>query len=284
MRGTLTALLLSASLASAADREAPAAFRWEDLRPHLKAAIFVVGEGPHLWGLAAQMGEPPPTEDGRWLRAVAVDVLKEAHDDLAWAFGEVLNHRLFVSVPVKPGDVLKPRPEYVDAIVDDPLFANPLRRFADALLRSRGRRCADCLANLPAARDVSWPRIREYIQDFVHVSGLSGEARVDLNVATTENRIPDFHLSDHDLAAAVYSAMRGAIRGSPDFIPAIRSALDDELSRLGDGSPEESRSTLNQRLPEHVIKDPRTLGPILAQLPDALERHSLHCVDCPRVR
>jgi hypothetical protein len=211
-------------------------------------------------------------------------VLTQAHDDLAWAFGEVLNHRLFVSVPVQPGDVLKPRAEYADAIVDDALFANPLRRFADAALRSKGRRCADCLANLPAARDVSWPRIRDYIQDFVHVSALSGEARVELNVATAENRIPDFHLSDHDLAAAVYAAMHGAIRGTPEFIQAVRSALDDELLRLGDGSPEENRSALNQRLPEHVIKDPRTLGPILAHLPEALERHSLHCVDCPQAR
>ncbi|MBI3450530.1 MAG: hypothetical protein HY049_16665 [Acidobacteria bacterium] len=263
---------------------APAAVTWGQLRPHLAAAFFAVRESPHRWGITALPGDLPADPAERKLREIAVEILGASHDDIAWIAGEALDHRLVVSRPMAPGETLKPLPQYVDALFDDVEVTSAVRRFAEAVLRSRGMTCADCLEGLPPARDVSWPKVREYIEDFIHVSEVTPEGRVNLHVATMENRIPDFNQCHHDLAAAVYAALHGAFRSSPAMMQAVQVDLNAELLDHGEAPRPELLRILNEGLPERVVKDPACLGPILARLPEALERHSLHCVDCPVAR
>ena len=298
MRGPRTARLLAPIAAvalalvpapaaegpAATPEPAPSPVTWARLRPHLAAAFFAVRESPHRWGITALPGDPPSDPAERRLREIAVEILGASHDDIAWIAGEALDHRLVVSRPMAPGETLKPLAQYVDALLDNVEVTGPVRRFADAVLRTRGLSCADCLSDLPPARDVSWPGVREYIEDFIHVSEVTPEGRVNLHMATMENRIPDFHQSHHDLAAAVYAAMHRALQGSPAMMQAVQEELNAELLEHGEAPQADLLRILNEELPRRLMKNSECLGAILAALPEALERHSLHCVDCPLAR
>jgi hypothetical protein len=292
-RGSTAAAAAFVLLALAGDpihaaEPAPAAgggaITWERMRPHFTAVFYIVRTGAHRWGFTAKAGDLPPADPDRTLRLAAVEALDAAHDDLVWFVGEIFDFRPLVMQPVADGATLKLRDEYLNPLFEDPSFAAPLRRFTDGILRARGFACSDCLAGLGPSREVSWPQVRDYLERFIHVKEVDPSGRVDLHVAAAENRIPEFHSSHHDLAAAVYSAMHGAIADSPEFQRAVREDLSALLDQAGDAKPESIRSRLNMDLPRKVLTDPRCLSPILAHLPQALERHSLHCVDCPAAR
>jgi len=288
--GTLLAVtLLAAPLPRAAgDAPAPAPpapgspIPWASILPEIKTVLYVVREGPHQWGITAETGELPDAEPGKTLRLTAVEAMTEAHSDIVWITGEVLNHRLFVSQPMETGEKLKPLDAYVNALADNATFADPLRRFADGILRSKGMVCSDCLSGLSPTRDVTWSQVRPYLEDLIHVEEVTGQGRIDLHVGTMTNRLPSFQLSFHNLAAAAYATIARAKEGSPEFLQAIQENLNEELTASTEGSPIAIRTALNQRLPRRILEDPRCLGPIVEHLGESLERHSLRCLDCPR--
>jgi len=109
------------------------------------------------------------------------------------------------------------------------------------------------------------------------------EGQVDLQIATIDNQVPELSFANSDLAGAVYAAMQATIREAPEFQRAVARALNAALPEVELDPPATIRTKLNRSLPDRVLQDRDALGPLLARLPQALERHGLRCPECRRV-
>ena len=288
------AALLATAAASPDPNAAPArsvattprssAVMWAELTPYVQSAMAVRRESQERWALTVLPPVPGPGAGNPLLASVAMEALTAALPDVSWLAGEIFSSRMVVSASVRKGDVIRPTANYLEAFMKVPSFTDPVRRFADASLRSKGLACGDCLSAIRPARDVTWIEIRGYIERFIYVKSIepAGEDdRVDLYIAGEENALPDLGLANHDIAGAVHAAMNAALRSRPEFGKAIQRLLNEELLALGEDRSQVARAQLNRALPRRVLADPEAMGAVLAHLGESLERHSLHCLNCP---
>jgi hypothetical protein len=258
---------------------------WDRMRPLLGAQMRISRQEAGRWllTLAPLPDEGEPGDEP--LRAAARETMKAALDDIVWLVGGVTNGRYKVpGPPMKIGDVVSLPDRYLVALFEDPSFTDPLRRFADAALRGRGLSCADCLAGVRPSREIRWMQIRPYFEGLIYVKEISEDGRVDLRIGQAENGLPEFSACDQDVAGAAYAALQATVREAPEFGAAVERALNSLIADVSSSAPAEARVTLNKLLPQKVLKDPGAFAPLVARLPQALEKHGLHCLECAGLR
>jgi hypothetical protein len=250
------------------------------MRAYFMPMMFVTRVDRDHWRFVIEGEMTPASRFDPALCGVARKALEAANDDIAWLIGEVTFRRLiFPGRTFRSGDVAPIPDAYLHALFELPAFADPLRRFTDAAIRSAGLRCSDCLTGLSPASDVLWAEVRMYIERFIYVKTVT-EGKVELLVGQGENRLPELAYTKQPLAGAVYAALQRTIREEPEFQKAVDRNLNAALLEAGDGTPAEIKASLNKELPARILSEKTVFLAVVPRVLEALERHSLRCKDC----
>ena len=134
---------------------------WQEIHDALLDQIALARESADRWSLAATdkpagRGDvPDPLQELAW------ETLQAAYNNIALIVTEI-SYKTFIlpRVSTRVGTVADLPKNYGRELLKTGSFADPLRRYADAVARTRGMRCNDYLTGLRDSRDVFWIQVR----------------------------------------------------------------------------------------------------------------------------
>lgn len=283
-RGSARAALLLAILLFPATGSAPAeppgdgTASWERMAAAVRGLLQADRDSQGHW-IIVPAGRAPEAGPGDPVEAAAREALAAGSDHLAWVASRILSGRM--EPPESEGALpVKIPPEAAGALLAEPAFSEPLRRFAWAALEARGISCSGCLEGIRPSRDVTWRELREYLEAFIHVRSVDDQGRIDLQVGTLSSSLPPLEQCDLQLAASAHALMRASAVNDPVVQKLVGAALNAELVDLQGFPPEVLRRKLDESIPLRVLTDPLAMRPIIARSPEVLDLHGLRCTDC----